>query len=241
MTRLLPSPPDLLIFGGGFDPPHVGHLVCLTAAHQRFPSAELWMVPAKVVPSASGTPTKTARASFGDRLEMCRLALGSLEADASAFSVSDIEGGLPTPSYTVNLVEHLSRQHPQRRLGLIIGQDQWSSFGRWHHPRRILELSDLVVIDRVPLSPSQEGPTSQAVLVDLSRTLGLETERTPEGAQGLTVLNNGRAIYFVGPPPPGFQSRIIRDEIMRSGHAATDGLPRGVLKYINENRIYQEA
>lgn len=129
------------IFGGSFDPPHVGHLLVAVDAFEALALDKLIFVPAAAQPLKTEAP---AGASPHERLEMVRLAV----ADDPRFEVSAVEidrGGL---SYTVETLEGLAAERPGAELFLILGRDAIATFDRWKSPARIRELATLGVLMR---------------------------------------------------------------------------------------------
>jgi len=127
------------VFGGSFDPPHVGHLLAAVDAFEALSLDRLIFVPAATQPLKSATP---AAASSRDRLEMVRL----MAADDPRFEVSEVEidrGGL---SYMVDTLEGLAGEGSE--LFLILGMDAMATFDRWKLPARIRELATLAVLTR---------------------------------------------------------------------------------------------
>jgi len=127
------------VFGGSFDPPHVGHLLAAVDAFEALSLDRLIFVPAATQPLKSATP---AAASSRDRLEMVRL----MAADDPRFEVSEVEidrGGL---SYMVDTLEGLAGEGSE--LFLILGMDAMATFDRWKLPSRIRELATLAVLTR---------------------------------------------------------------------------------------------
>ena len=129
------------VFGGTFDPPHVGHILTAGDAYETLALDTLIFVPASGQPFKVNTP---AIASPEDRLEMVRLAVG----DDPRFEVSGVEierGGL---SYTVETLEALAVSRPGAKVFLILGIDALGSFKRWRSPERIRELATIAVLSR---------------------------------------------------------------------------------------------
>ena len=127
------------VFGGSFDPPHVGHLLAAVDAYEALSLDKLVFVPAASQPLKLATP---ATASAQDRVEMVR----RMVADDPRFEVSEAEvhrGGL---SYMVDTLEGLTADRPE--LFLILGMDAMATFDRWKSPARIRELATLAVLTR---------------------------------------------------------------------------------------------
>lgn len=129
------------VFGGTFDPPHIGHLLAAADAFEALSLDKLIIVPVGAQPLKSDAPPL---ASAQDRLEMVKRAIGG----DKRFEVSAMEierGGL---SYTVDTLETLARENPKAELILIVGMDALAAFDRWKNPDRILELAKLAVLAR---------------------------------------------------------------------------------------------
>lgn len=128
------------IFGGSFDPVHIGHLWIAESALESLQLDEVRWVPAATSPLKKRGPV----ASDADRLQMVRLAVsGSRE-----HVVDDRELVRGDVSYTVDTLEQIKREHPDAKIFLIIGSDSLASFGKWHEPERLLTLASLAVVQR---------------------------------------------------------------------------------------------
>jgi nicotinate-nucleotide adenylyltransferase len=138
------------LFGGTFDPPHVGHLLAGNDAHEALALDRLLFVPAGTQPFKSGRVVATGQ----QRLEMLRLMIG----EDRRFAVEPVEierGGL---SYTVDTVQALAERERGATLFLLIGEDLAAQFATWREPERIARLSEVVVLHRsgVPAAPGNE-------------------------------------------------------------------------------------
>jgi nicotinate-nucleotide adenylyltransferase len=143
----------LAIFGGSFDPPHIGHLLAASDAYEQLALDRLVLIPAATQPLKAGMAGATA----AQRLEMTRLLV---EGDGR-FEVSGVEverGGL---SFTVDTLMHFATQYPTAERFLLLGSDVLGSFGQWREPARILELASLVLLER-----QSESVTPPAALRD---------------------------------------------------------------------------
>ena len=128
------------IFGGTFNPVHIGHLALANYLCEYGELDELWLV---VSPQ---NPFKCDMSLLDDdmRLEMVRAAV----AGYPRMQASDIEFRLPRPSYMVNTLRTLTATYPDRRFTLVIGADNWMSFPRWYASEEILRLCDIIVYPR---------------------------------------------------------------------------------------------
>lgn len=129
------------IFGGTFDPIHLGHLRSAEEVREQFELDRVLFVPSHVPPHRDEAPG----ASPHERLEMVRLAV----IGNAAFRVSDIEIRRPGRSFTVDTVRELREtMAPPDSLFLIVGYDAFLLFASWKDWRAILERCDLIVTSR---------------------------------------------------------------------------------------------
>lgn len=126
------------VFGGTFDPPHIGHRVVALDVLERLELERLIVVPAARPPHRSTTfPPEV-------RLALTRRAF----AHDEYIEVSDVEYETDQISYTVNTLKHIKQATGASDLWLVIGSDQYTVFETWHRPERILELARLAVMRR---------------------------------------------------------------------------------------------
>lgn len=136
------------VFGGVFDPVHDGHLAAARAALAALPIDGVRFLLAGSPPhKPSGAPAPAEH-----RLRMLSLAL----AGEPRFSVDDRELHRAGPSYTVLTLRELAREHPGRRIHLLIGADNAATLRTWHRAEEILALSDPVIVPRPGYAPRFE-------------------------------------------------------------------------------------
>lgn len=126
------------VFGGSFNPPHVGHVLAAVYALSTAPIDEVLVVPVYRHPFAKEL------ASFEDRLSMCRLAMGWIPR----VTISTVEEELGGESLTLRTVEHLEATHPEWALRLLVGADVLADLPKWHRWDRIAEIAPPVVLGR---------------------------------------------------------------------------------------------
>ena len=128
------------VFGGSFDPVHLGHLWIAEAARETLALTELRWIPAAQSPLKSGGPT----ASGSQRMTMLQLALAGLEDTI----VDDRELRRGDVSYTVDTISDLQRELPGAELVLIIGSDSLATMQQWHRAAQLLGMTTLAVVRR---------------------------------------------------------------------------------------------
>ena len=150
------------IFGGSFDPVHLGHLVMAEQCREQGRLDQLWFMPASVPPHKQNRQL----ASFAQRVEMLTLALSG----QPAFHIKELENERSGPSYTVDTLSQIRKTHPDDDIYLIIGADTLLDFPNWRQPQRIVELVALLVADR----PGWDMPDVQEVRSRLSLSKGVD-------------------------------------------------------------------
>ena len=136
------------VFGGTFDPPHVGHLAIAEWAREELQLDRVCFVPA-------GTPPhkRAARTPASHRLALTRLAVRG----NPAFEVERMEVRRRGPSYTVDTLLELARREPAAERYLIVGGDMFDLFPKWRAAELILSLATLVVAPRPGAKPPRRS------------------------------------------------------------------------------------
>ncbi len=137
------------VFGGTFDPLHLGHLVAAQEVMEAMELDRILLVPA-AHPPHKGTHGLTPGAS---RLRMVREAV--LEDDR--LGVCDLEVVRGGVSYTVDTLRELRRTHEDDHLFLVLGADQWRTFGTWRDPDEVAHLATVVVMTREGAGASDDA------------------------------------------------------------------------------------
>ena len=166
------------IFGGSFDPPHVGHLLAVVDACERMLLDHLVFVPAAVQPLKTGQLATPARHRFA----MVRLLAG----DDPRFSVDPIEIDREGLSYTVETLAAFAERYPDAERFFLVGTDVLASFGQWREPERVLRLATLVAMRREgDIGPVPAGAVRvETRRVDVSSTEIRERVRTGRTIRG---------------------------------------------------------
>ncbi len=156
------------VFGGSFDPVHLGHLIVAEQCREAAALDHVLFVPAPRPPHKS----ESDLTPFHLRVEMLALAL----AGQSAFAIDEIERDRSGPSYTADTLQILRDRQPDADWHLILGADSLEDFPNWHRPDRIVELANLVVASR-PDQPEDAAKRFEARLAHVS--VHLQVVRVP--------------------------------------------------------------
>ena len=135
-------PERIGIFGGTFDPPHLGHLILASEARVQLKLTRLLWVLTPVPPHKMNRPIS----SLDDRLAMVKLALN----DEPSFELSNIEIERPGPHYTLDTIRIFSKLYPNDDLILLLGGDSLRDLPSWHHPADLVAASHQIGVMRRP-------------------------------------------------------------------------------------------
>jgi nicotinate-nucleotide adenylyltransferase len=135
------------LFFGSFNPIHIGHLIIANYMATQTDLREVWLV---VSPQNPLKPKKSL-ARDHDRLHLAHLAIG----DNWRLRASDIEFGLPKPSYTIDTLAHLRERYPEKQFILIMGGDSLSTLPKWKNYQIILRDYRIYVYQRPGHDPGE--------------------------------------------------------------------------------------
>ncbi len=141
------------VFGGAFDPPHLGHVVLVRAALEHFGFGRILVVP------AGDPPHKEVTTPAEIRARLAELAF----ADIPETEISPLELEPGGPRYTVDTLRCLRERYDD--LTLLVGADQFAGFLHWREPDQVLELASLAVASR----PGYHDEELRPVLTALAR------------------------------------------------------------------------
>jgi nicotinate-nucleotide adenylyltransferase len=201
------------IFGGTFNPPHLGHLAVARHARVELGLERVLLMPAHI------SPHKQAEEGPGaeHRLRMCRLAVAGVEG-LSACALEVERGG---PSYTVDTLKAIHASHPDAELTFIVGADTASTLASWREPETLLELARLGVAAR-------SGSARRAVL---------ETVAGLGDGAGTGCPPSGR-VTFLEMGPVEISSSMVRERVAR-GQPVEELVGPEVAGYIAEHGLYR--
>ncbi len=197
------------IFGGTFDPVHLGHLILAEQCREQGRLDQVWFVPS-ARPPHKDAPAVTP---FGQRVEMLQLAV----AGQPAFRIDELEKDRPGPSFTADTLEAIHQRQPQNELFLLLGGDSLHDLPQWYDPQRIVRHAGLLVMARDGWAlPSAE---ELRVALQLPAEVPLRLE-------------------VVQVPAVGIASRDLRRRAAE-GRSLRYFVPRAVEAYIHDKRLYQ--
>lgn len=178
------------IFGGTFDPPHIGHLIVAETIQEQLALEMVLFMPAYLPPHKQ----EGAFASPAHRLRMLQLAI----AANPHFKVSDVEIRRGGKSYTIDTLRTLRGLYPGDKLFLIIGTDNLQIFPTWREPEEVLKTSSVVVIDR----PGTDRSTIDNEFVKHVRFVQVPTIEI-SGTDVRRRIREGKTIRYLVPDSVG--------------------------------------
>ncbi|MGE3313535.1 MAG: nicotinate-nucleotide adenylyltransferase [Planctomycetaceae bacterium] len=199
------------LFGGTFDPVHLGHLVLAECCREQCVLDQIWFLPAGDPPHKPGksiSPGKT-------RAEMLEFAI----AGHPQFAVNRMELEREGKSFTFETLGRLQKEEPGRELFFLIGADSLADLPTWREPRRILELATIVAVNR-----------GDRPLPDIDSI----AQRIAGKSDVAAVRDRLRVVTM---PGVDISSTEIRARV-RTGQSIRFLVPRAVEMYIAEHKLY---
>ena len=176
------------IFGGSFDPIHIGHLIIASDAAEQMKLDRVLFIPAAQAPLKSNAPEATA----DDRAEMTRLAI----EDDSRFEVRRLEIDRGGTSFSIDTAEEIAREFPHAELFWIIGGDQARQLAQWKRIDKLAKLVEFICLERDASFVRPDNlPESVAIHPKAMRRLDISSTEARER------LKSGLASKYFLPEP----------------------------------------
>ena len=229
------------IYGGSFNPPHLGHLNAAVTAARRLQLDLMLLIPAGIPPHkqlAEGSPTAEQRA------EMARLTAEQASLDARIpvkVSVMEIERG--GKSYTADTLRALRQQHPDDELWLLMGTDMFLTFQDWYQPETILDCAALCAFGRSASDTEERFAVQQNYLTERWSQAKIVTMLLPNlveisSTELRALLPEGGAERYLAPQVYGY---ILREHLYGTSldlkRLTLDELRPVALSYLKAKRV----
>lgn len=157
------------IFGGSFNPIHIGHAIIASHVIQHSDLDQLWLMVAPLNPLKQPLNDNSYDIHRLRMAELVSRHINGIETSAFEFS-------LPRPSYTVNTLQALQEKFPNHEFTLVIGADNWAVFNKWKDWQTILANYDILIYPRlgfdvnIPEQYSQRVKLTDAPIIEVSST-----------------------------------------------------------------------
>ena len=219
------------IFGGSFNPIHLGHTALAAYICEQGLVDEVWLM----VSPQNPLKRDLTLLDENERLTMTRLAVKPYPT----LRASDFEFTLPRPSYTYHTLQALRSAYPNCEFSLIIGEDNWKCFDRWYRGEDIASETPIIVYPRdvEDLGLNVESKSQLSIVkVAFEREQRLladsaEHSNFNEVNVQLSILKN--------PPLLPYSSTEVRESIAE-GRDTSHMLHPDVAQYIKEKHLYLE-
>ena len=216
------------LFGGTFNPVHLGHLRAALEVKEGFGLDEIVMIPAALPPHKM--PGMVADAS--DRLAMLNLAI----EDTTGLNTSDVELKRKGPSYTIDTVYHFKRTMPDKSMiYLIMGLDAFLEIDTWKSYEELLAQLPLIVINR-PSPNCQTSDDAWKIMKDFLISK-ISADYAFSSSQSCYLAENKQAIYIFEVTAMDISSTIIRKQI-KEGRSIEFLVPPKIEEFVNKKGLY---
>lgn len=213
------------VFGGTFNPIHVGHLVLAESLRERLALERILFVPA-------GTPPHKGARGIAPALH--RYAMVSVACVGHpAFAASDVELRQPGPSYTIETLETLAGEWAGARLFLLMGSDTFLDLPAWRTPEQLPAWATLAVGARAGGGFEAEAERPRAILAQLGQR---GWRRVPPTAPEALAPGEIALVEALSLP---VSAREIRRRVA-AGESVRYLVPLAVADYIGQHRLYTE-
>lgn len=200
---MTPPPGRLMVFGGSFDPPHLGHMNLLRNAMQAVQPDRVLVVPSGTAPHKAESVTPSdIRAGMCSCF--CRL--------SPKVQVSLIEQERPGKSYTVDTLAALRGDYPGWTQYLCVGSDMLCSFTEWYHWQQILRLAVLVAMPRHSGELKAMRSAANALEKDGGQVVFAQGPVQPASSSDIraAIAAGDQTAYALIPPPADAIAREMR-------------------------------
>ncbi len=209
------------VFGGTFNPIHLGHLRTALEVLERFKMQKILFVPSSIPPHKE----KHEMASTIHRLKMVNLAV----TGNPNFAVSETEIHRRGKSYSIDTIRALKKEYPEDKIAFIMGIDAFMEINTWHKHREIFSECDFIVHSRGGVTKTGGLQTVPAELKSLFKKRGNSRE---------LVHSSGNKLFFTEVTSLNISASSLR-EMVRGGRSIRYLTPRRVMEYIHENNLYK--
>ena len=217
------------LFGGTFNPVHLGHLRVALEVGQGFAMDRLYFIPAAIPPHKENGGIADA----GHRYEMLSQAI----AGEQRFFLSDVELRRPGRSYTIDTVREIAETlEEETRLYLIVGLDAFLEIDTWKAYLQLFEQIPVIVMSRPPESPNSSEHAFEGMHRFVREKISAGYALDPEAS--CLTHRQLHPIHFFAVTPLGISASRIRGAVGR-GESVKYLVPDAVARYIDKEGLYR--
>ena len=221
------------IYGGAFNPPHMGHIAAAKYALESLKLTKLLVIPSCVSPHK---PLPADSATPDQRFELLQMAFAGQEK----IEISDLELRRGSVSYTYETVEQVKNLYPDSQIILFMGTDMFLSFDSWRHPEKIMKNASLAVFYRG--QPGEEEKIREKA--DSLEKAGYTVYAVENPVTEISSTDLRRMLIFgcgEGFLPPGTKDYIVQNGLYGTGRnyscLSRQELEQAVVSLLKPNRV----
>ncbi len=218
MSNLINSENIEFIFGGSFDPIHIGHINVIERLREKCPS---W--PIRLLPCSVPVLKNKLSASFEQRVEMLAIATNHIDH----IIIDERENKRLGKSFTIDSLQSLIQEVPERRPVLVIGADTYESVKLWHQWQQLRDYCHLVLVNRPGVAIGDVNKGMEQLGFDCAKNI-----------QKLELVPAGQ-YYYLNIEEKDVSSTGVRSQLS-GGLSVEQLIPNKVIDYIKKNLIYQK-
>ena len=229
------------VYGGSFNPPHLGHLRAAVAAAKELELDELLLIPAGIPPHkelSEGAPDASHRAAMTELVAERAALAADIPVKVSRMEIE--RGG---KSYTVDTLRALRERHPRAELWLLMGTDMFRIFQNWYRPEEILSYAGVCAFGREKAGAERELEQLREALAEQFSKAKLRTMLIPDvveisSSELRALLPKGEGDRFL---PPQVYGYILREHLYGTDldlrRLTPDELRPVALSYLKAKRV----
>lgn len=210
----------IALFGGSFDPVHLGHQTCVQYLVESMNFDNVVIIPTNQNPLKQ----EVKPAQKEDRLKMIEIAFSDFQEE---ISIDESELDTQGPSFSIDTIMRYREKTNPEDLFFVMGLDAFAEFDKWMEFEKIIQECNLIVVSRPPYR----------------RPLGVED--LPKGLipevssyeRGYALFNSGRTLEFVNIKSDDISSAVVRKKL-KAGKGVSYALNISVERFIKENNVY---
>lgn len=210
------------VFGGSFNPPHMGHVLAVTTIANKMGLDRVYITP------SFKSPLKKMQTEGPQPQQRVEMAQAAFNGYGNKFIIDDREIQRGGVSYTIDTLKDIKKNHPNDELFLIFGADKFEEFSDWKEPKAILEMANLIVASR----PGFDLPTEKEDLPPFFQKLAKDFDFN------IVELTTGTRVEFISIEDVEVSSTELRKKL-RMGRPVEKFVPLAVESYIREHQLYK--
>jgi len=216
------------LFGGTFNPIHLGHIQVIREVKTGFGLDKIFIIPSALPPHKKPCGVVAVE----DRLEMIRLAF----SNDPNYVVSDVELRRSGPSYTIDTVRHFTFNSPgNEKFYLIVGLDAFLEVDTWKSHEDLFHQIPFIVMSRPVKGEKFTGPGSKSLEIYIKSRISKGYTFSP--AQSSYIHEKKHPIFFFNVTPVDISSTMIREHI-KNGRSVKHLVPETIEDYITAKGLY---